>query len=153
MLRHWREDFAQLMREQGVAANATQRVVRGRNKRKTPDPIYRAKRRGASTVVRRRITDVASQLATTGSFSDPARARLLETRKAVLHGWLSIADTLDTQGEPILAGEVRYFARHLPRVLTDSEHIASALVEHSQTQPTKEPAPEHARDRDMERTR
>src|SRR4029077_20079428 len=31
-LREWREHFAQLMRDQGVAANATSRVVRGRNK-------------------------------------------------------------------------------------------------------------------------
>src|SRR5215471_13495785 len=29
MLRNWREDFAQMMREQGIAANATPRVARG----------------------------------------------------------------------------------------------------------------------------
>jgi hypothetical protein len=28
-LRDWREDFAQLMREQGIAANATPRAIRG----------------------------------------------------------------------------------------------------------------------------
>jgi hypothetical protein len=33
MLREWREDFARLMRGQGIAANATPRFVRGRNKR------------------------------------------------------------------------------------------------------------------------
>ena len=62
MLRRWREDFARLMREQVIAANATPRAVRGRNNRKMPDPIYRAKQRGASTVVRRRVTEVAGQL-------------------------------------------------------------------------------------------
>lgn len=30
MLRQWREDFARMMREQGVAANASPRVARGR---------------------------------------------------------------------------------------------------------------------------
>src|SRR5687767_8012973 len=42
MLREWREDFAHMMREQGVAANATLWVARGWNKRSTRDPIYRA---------------------------------------------------------------------------------------------------------------
>src|SRR6202034_4894310 len=32
MLREWREHFAELMRAQGVPANATARVVRGRTK-------------------------------------------------------------------------------------------------------------------------
>jgi hypothetical protein len=39
MLRGWREDFARLMREQGIAANANPRVVRGRNKGKTHDAL------------------------------------------------------------------------------------------------------------------
>ena len=141
------------MREQGIAANATPRAVRGRNKRKTPDPIYRAKQRGASTVVRQRIMEVASQLQRAGSFSDPARARLLETRKAVVNGWLNIADSLDIQGEVILAGDVRHFARHLPRVLTDREHLAAALVEHFQKQRTSKTTREEPRDNARELTR
>jgi hypothetical protein len=32
MLREWRQDFAQMMREQGIAANATPRSVRGQTK-------------------------------------------------------------------------------------------------------------------------
>ena len=130
MLRHWREDFARAMREQGIAANATPRFVRGRNKGKTRDAVYRAGRRGASTTMRQRVTEVATQLRETGSFHDPARTKLLETRKAITHGWLEVADALDAQGEASLAGEVRHFARHLPRVLTDKERIAIALVEH-----------------------
>ncbi len=130
MLRTWREDLAELMRQQGIAANATPRVLRGRNKGKTRDAIYRAQQRGASTTVRDRVTDVARQLMRTGAFHDPARGRLLETRKAVLHGWLNVADSLDLQGEDILASEERQFARHLPRVSTDREHLATALVQH-----------------------
>ena len=34
LLRDWREDFARLMREQGIAANATPRAIRGENKNK-----------------------------------------------------------------------------------------------------------------------
>ena len=39
MLREWREDFARTMRDQGIAANATPRVVRGRNKGKRHDGV------------------------------------------------------------------------------------------------------------------
>ena len=67
-----------------------------------------------------------------------AYAKLLETRNAVLHAWLNIADFLDLQGEAILAGDVRHFARHLPRVLTDREHVAAALVAHFQQRRTTE---------------
>ena len=153
MLRHWREDFARLMHEQGIAANATARRAGGQNKGKTPDLIYRAKQRGASTVARQRVTEIARELARTGSFSDPARARLLETRKAVIHGWLDAADTLDAQGEVILAGEVRHFARHLPRVLTDREQLAVALVTHLRQRPSSEIAREDARDTSRDFTR
>ncbi len=153
MLRHWREDFARLMREQGIAANATPRAVRGRNKRNTPDPIYRAKQHGASSVVRQRVTEIAPQLASSGSFSDPARTRLLETRKAVLNAWLNIANSLDAQGETTLAGDVRHFARHLPRVLTEREHVAAALVAHFQQRRTTKTTPENTIDKTREITR
>src|SRR3984893_2567758 len=49
MLRAWREDFARLMREQGIAANATPRFVRGQNKRKAKWGDFWARRHGAST--------------------------------------------------------------------------------------------------------
>ena len=130
MLRAWREDFARLMRGQGIAANATPRVIRGRNKGKTRDAIYRARQRGASNVVRERVTDIAKQLILTGSFHDPARAKLLETRKAVLNGWLDIADALDLQRETVLAGDVRHFARHLPAVFTDRQKLAQQFAQH-----------------------
>lgn len=130
MLRAWREDFAQLMRDQGIAANATPRVARGRNKGRTRDAILRAQQRGASSAVRERVTAVAKQLMQTGSFQDSARSKLVETRKSVVGGWLQIAENLDAQGEVILAADVRYFARHLPPVMTDGEAIAVKLAQY-----------------------
>lgn len=81
MLREWREDFARMMREQGVAANATPRAARGRNKGAKKDPIYRAQRRGASTVLRSQVTSVAEELRRTGTIRDSHRKRLVETRR------------------------------------------------------------------------
>jgi hypothetical protein len=60
MLREWREDFARLMREQGIAAHATSRAFRGKNRGNTKDAIYRAQRRGASHAARDRVKDVVN---------------------------------------------------------------------------------------------
>lgn len=72
----------------------------------------------------------------TGTVRDPARPRLLETRKAVIANWNATADLLDAQVESTLASEVRYFARHLPPVLTDRERLATQFLRHLAT---KEP--------------
>jgi hypothetical protein len=128
MLREWREDFARMMREQGVAANATPRVARGRSKGSTNDPIYRAQRRGASTALRAEMASVVKELKETGTVRDPARKKLVETRRAVVDGWLRAAEVLDRQGEISLAGDVRYFVKHLPPVLTERERIATKII-------------------------
>lgn len=117
MLRHWREDFARMMREQGVAANATPRVARGRNRGKTRDARYRAQRHGASRALRSTMTEIVKQLHETGAFRDPARPRLIETRKAIVKHWMTIADALDARGETALADDVRHFVQNLPPVL------------------------------------
>lgn len=99
----------------GVAANSTPRVARGRNKAKTRDAILRAQQRGASSAVRERVTAAAKQQVYTCSFHDLARGKLRETRKAVVRGWLQVADKLDAQGEITLAADVSYFARSFQR--------------------------------------
>lgn len=130
MLREWREDFARMMREQGIAANATPRVVRGWNKGKARDGAFRAQRRGKSSAIRAKVTTIATELAKNGHFSEPARTKLIETRKAVVANWMKIAETLDRQGDVSLAGDVRYFAKHLPPALTDTERLAAKFAQH-----------------------
>ena len=131
MLREWREDFARMMREQGIAANATPRVVRGRNKGKKHDGILRAQGQRDSNALREKVTMIAAELMKNGRFTEPAaRAKLIETRKAVVANWLKIAATLGCQGEVILAGDVRYFAKHLPPVLSDTERLAAKFSQH-----------------------
>ncbi len=48
-LREWRRSFASQLRAQGIAANATERAVRGVTKPRKSDGIYRAMRAGRST--------------------------------------------------------------------------------------------------------
>lgn len=134
MLREWRQDFARMMRDHGIVANATSRVVRGQSKGAIRDAAYRAKGRQSSTALREQLQSVATELSKTGTIRDPAHSRLAETRIAIVAGWMGVATTLDAQGEITLAGDVRYFAKHLPPVLTDRERLAAALVQHMQRQ-------------------
>jgi hypothetical protein len=108
-LREWREDFAQAMRAQGIAANATPRAWRGQNKRPPRDSVHWADKRSDSYRLRKQVRGIAAEIAKTGTYRDPAGPRLAESRKAVLASWQGIAKTLDDQGEIELAGSVRYF--------------------------------------------
>jgi hypothetical protein len=110
MLCQWREDFAQLMRQQGIAANATPSVVRGPNKRGTN--IYRGRRRGVTTATREHAV------------SDLMRKKVLEARNSVMSYWHQIAGLLDAQGEIELAVDVRNFACRFSSVLSDKEQSA-----------------------------
>lgn len=152
LLRQWREDFAQAMRAQGIAANATPRAWRGQSKRPPRDAAYWTEKRGTSHVLQNKVKDIARELQRTRTYRDPARAKLLESRKTIIAGWESMARTLDNQGEIELAGDVRYFAGHLPQVLTDRERLAIQFIDfikHGRKPSREERVPE----RRIERTR
>ena len=156
LLRDWREDFARLMREQGIAANATPRAIRGKNKKSRREGIFKAQFYGKSksAVMRERVLGVAAELSRSGTMEDPARARLLETRKSLVSTWMRAAEVLDEQGEVTLAGDVRYFAMHLPPVLTDWPRLAAQLILFKEQQLQVKPgAPERDHPRVLERTR
>jgi hypothetical protein len=153
-LREWREDFARLMREQGIAANATSRTVRGENKKYSREKIFKAQRYGTSTTLHDRVIGIANELSRSRTIMDPARARLIETRKSLVSAWLKAADVLDARGEIILAGDVRYFVKHLPPVLTDRQRLAAQFIGFLQKQPgTQQEGPERGRPADPKLTR
>jgi hypothetical protein len=152
MLRDWREQFAQLMRDQGIAANATPRAVRGRTKVFTKDRVYRTPPT-RSRALRERLRDVAIELNGTGTIRDPARPRLVATRRSIVDGWMGVAAQLDAQGEVILAGDVRYFASNLAKVLTDREKLAMQLLRHQAWPRTKNEPRVQQRTQEIERTR
>jgi len=154
MLREWRQDFARMMREQGIAANATPRSVRGQTKRAAKDVFYRTQRRGHSYALREKLDGIVRELRATTPITDPARARLLETRRAVVEGWNAVASKLEDQGEIVLGGHVRYFAMHLPPVLTDRERLAEQFIRFAKAQrSTRTRGNDRLRDRTTERTR
>ncbi|MGC1387872.1 MAG: relaxase/mobilization nuclease domain-containing protein [Steroidobacteraceae bacterium] len=154
LLRDWREDFAQLMRDQGIAANATRRAIRGVNKKKPRDGIFKAQRYGKSTALHDRVIGIAQELSRSKTVADPARERLLETRKSLVSSWMRAAEVLDAQGEIILAGDVRYFANHLPPVLTDRQRLAAQFIGFVEKQRgNQREGPGHNNPKVQERTR
>ena len=129
-LREWRRDFAHYLRELGVEANATERAVRGKRESAKLDGIYRAERRGVSRHTRERVDGVASDLLKGSLRIEPAKAKLLETRREVQRGWQAVSEILVAEGQSELAAQVRAFAARMSPPRTDREAIAEALLKH-----------------------
>jgi hypothetical protein len=75
MLRAWRQDFAQEMRRQGIAANATPRSVRGQTKRAAKNVFYRTQARGESYALREKLDDIIRGLSETARTRGDDRVR------------------------------------------------------------------------------
>jgi hypothetical protein len=133
-LREWRREFARHLRAQGIAANASERAVRGIAKPQKSDGIYRAMRAGRSTHVRERVESVAMALQAGKIKLEPGKARLLDTRRSVVQGWLDIRETLRAEGRDGLAHEVGRFLRNMPQPQTEREWLAQGLHEHVRDQ-------------------
>lgn len=132
-LRHWRSEFARNLRLLGVAANATERAVRGESRKAKKDGIYRAGQRRDSTYLRAQAEAVAAELLKGNVRGEPGKRKLVETRKAVEDGWRSVAHRLVKDGNPDLANDVRQFVERLPAVRTERERIAHELLERART--------------------
>lgn len=159
-LRRWREQFAELMREQGVAANATPRQVRGQVRRPQRDAIHhrlramrafgqlsaaqRSQRISAtpSTVMREKLMAMVKALKRGDGSIEQGRDTLQRTRDAVRGDWQVTAQTLRRQGETELAAQVERFAAQMPPVQTDAQRMA----EQWQVQ-QRVPTPERSRSR------
>jgi hypothetical protein len=124
-LRRWREQFAQQLRQQGVAANATPAQIRGRLSQARRDGAYWAALRGAlrreSAATPRKPTSLA---------------RIIGTAETVQGDWLATGRVLRSHGFGGLASEVEQFRQTLriPRTRYEREAAARQLA-HSERQP------------------
>jgi Relaxase/Mobilisation nuclease domain len=140
-LREWRTEFARHLRAMGVAANATDRGVRGESRSPKHDGIYRAERRGESRHTTARAEAVAAELLRENLRVEAGAARLLKTRREVERGWLAVSDILVAEGRPELAAQVKRFSAQMPPPWTDRESIAEALRRHTrEARPRDDPA-------------
>jgi hypothetical protein len=126
-LRQWRRDFARHLRAHGVAANATERAVRGQTRKSLHDGIYRAAQRRESRHVQQAVQRLVAQLRNGGLEREPGKEKLLATREAVVRGWHAIAEKLLMNGEGRLAEQVWKFIGGMPPVVTDIERFARGL--------------------------
>jgi hypothetical protein len=129
-LREWRQQFARHLRDQGIAANATERAVRGETRTHKIDGIYRATKRGDSTHTRARIESVAAELLKGDLRPEPGKSKMIETRREIEHGWRSVTCLLAKGGQHDLADDVRRFIDQLPAAKTERELIADELKQH-----------------------
>jgi hypothetical protein len=127
-LREWRRDFAAALRKQGIAANATERAVRGQTRTHKKDGIYRAMLRGDSNHFEERITMLALELRRGQMHTDPGRQGLVATRERVQGGWRAVSELLERDGERVLASQVRRFIDQMPPPLTERERLAEQLL-------------------------
>lgn len=141
-LRQWREEFAALMREQGVAANATPRQFRGQAHRPQRDPIHHRLRAmhafgqldavvrsqratpKPSTFMRDKVLAMVSALKSGTGVLAQGKDTLQGTRDAVRDDWQATAQTLRRQGWGDLAAQVDRFMAQMPPVQTDGERLA-----------------------------
>jgi Relaxase/Mobilisation nuclease domain len=129
-LREWRQEFARHLREQGIAANATERAVRGRTQASKRDGIYRASQRRESTYWRDRAESVVRELQNGNVRAEPGKAKLQQTRQDVENGWRAVSEVLEREGQPALAAEVNRFVERMLPPRTEKEEIAKQLREH-----------------------
>jgi hypothetical protein len=137
-LREWRRAFARHLRMLGVAANATDRGVRGERRSVKRDGIYRAEQRGESSHNRARAEAVATELLKGNLRVEAGKAKLLETRSEVERGWRAVSDILVAEGRLELAAEVRRFSAQMPPPWTDRESIAETLRDHAREPRTRD---------------
>jgi type IV secretory pathway VirD2 relaxase len=137
-LRHWRSQFAHHLRLLGVAANATERAVRGETRKAKKDGIYRASLRGDSTYLRAQAEAVAAELLKGNVGVEAGKRKLVETRRAVEEGWRSVADLFASDGRHEIAEGVRRFVERLPSVQTERDWLRDQLRAHVR-QPSRAP--------------
>jgi hypothetical protein len=127
-LREWRREFARQLRAVGVAANATERAVRGEIRKPLRDGIYGAARRSESRHVQQRVERILKQLKNGGLEGEAGKAKLVATRESVVRGWHAVADSLLMSGQGQLAEKIWKFIGSMPPPATDHERIASLLL-------------------------
>ncbi|CAG0938791.1 hypothetical protein GPROT2_00387 [Gammaproteobacteria bacterium] len=127
-LRHWRSQFARQLRGLGVAANATDRVVRGKAESSLKDGIYRSGLRGES----RYLNDLASARNAIGrelrTSTGVRSQKSAETRRAVLQGWAEIARRFSQAGDHVFTNDVLRFMQTTSARGVESERRGKEVI-------------------------
>jgi hypothetical protein len=119
-LRDWRQQFATHLREQGIAANATERAVRGETRVPRTDGVFRSAERDSSTYVQAKLN---TYMRRDRNQPEPGRAQLVATRRTVEQGWYAVHDVLEREGHSDVARDIRRFLAQMHPPRTEREQI------------------------------
>jgi len=98
-------------------------------------------RAGRSTHIRGRAESVAAALRTGNIQIEPGKTQLLETRRSVVRGWLTLTETLRADGRDALADDVGRFLKAMPPPQTEREWFAHALLDRAREARHRIPEP------------
>src|ERR1700722_17958629 len=118
-LRAWRQQFASNLRELGVAANATERAVRGATRTHRSDGAYRAAMREGSSLTQDRQQRIIREWSEGRFKFGDGEERLQRTRQDVLEGWRAVSARLKADGEHELGARVDSFLAQMPPAKTE----------------------------------
>jgi len=119
-LRDWRQRFAAYLREQGIAANATERAVRGESRVPKTGGVFRSYERGSSTYVQAKLD---AYIHRDRNQPEPGKATLVATRRQVEQGWYAVHDVLESEGHSDVARDIRRFLAQMHPPRTEREQI------------------------------
>jgi hypothetical protein len=128
-LRDWRAQFAANLREPGVAANATERAVRGESRAHRSDGYFRSSESGQSTRMQGLLQEIGDGIQ--GKASDRGEETLRRTRAEVVEGWRTVAATLQASGDHQLAGRIRLFISTMRPPQTEKAWLTRQVLERS----------------------
>lgn len=124
-LRSWRAQFAENLRELGVAANATERAIRGVTRTHKRTAIYRAAARNHSDHVKEAMARALQEAQGAVEFPDPGLSTMNRTRRRVRAAWRILKARSLESGDEELAQSIGEFVDTMSPVQT--EH--ASLVE------------------------
>ncbi len=138
-LRDWRQRFAAHLREQGIAANATERAVRGESRVPKRDGAFRSAERDSSTYVHAKLSSYARR---DRNQPEPGKATLVATRREVEQGWYVVHDVLEREGHSDAARDIRRFLAQMHPPQTEREQITlDVLAKQEAKRKAREPRP------------
>jgi hypothetical protein len=127
-LRGWRAQFAANLRELGVAANATERAVRGETRTHKLTAIYRAAQRGDSSHIQRRQAEVLREASITPGAPDPGYVEMKRTREDIVAGWRGVESKLSESGDHELADDIHTFVDRMAPVQTEKALLVERVL-------------------------
>ncbi len=126
-LRVWRQQFAANLRELGVAANATERAVRGQTKTHRSDGAFRGAAREGSPLAQDRQERFMREWSAGTVNGGKGEGTLEKTRRDVLEGWRAVSTRLKADGDDELARHVDSFVAKMPPAKTEKRLLIERL--------------------------